>query len=152
VWAWKTGQSFKRLAEVRLKQVPKAVEALVDIQARKVLSWTVREGVQPAWLVEEFLGGPGRTVLKDPKFLEALKKRGIDNPAVLNCRAMPRGTFEEERFKGRRIAMVRCDPVNGIRNLFVRRIEGLTAIIDVNSYEVIEVDDYELVQPVKNEG
>jgi primary-amine oxidase len=152
VWSWKAGQSFKRLAEVRLKQGPKAIEALVDIQARKVLSWTVREGVQPAWLIEEFLGGPSRTVMKDPKFLEALKKRGIDNPAFLNCGAMPPGNFEEEKYQGRRIAMVRCDPVNGIRNLFVRRVEGLTALIDVNTYKVIEIDDYELVQPAKTKA
>lgn len=130
-----------RLAEVRMKDGASAIEATVDLVSGKVASWRARTDVQPAWLLEEFLGAPVQAVLNHPRFEAMLKARGIASRRFLNCRAMPIGSHAEPRFAGRRVAMVRCDPVNGVQNRFVRRIEGLTAFVDVNSNEVLELSD-----------
>lgn len=145
VLALQPNERLPRVAEVRIKQGKQAIEALVDLDQAKVTRWQVIEGVQPAWLLEEFLGAPVQAVMKHPKFKEAVERRGLKTTRFLNCRAMPIGNHEEARYRGRRIAIVRCDPVNGVRNTFVRRIEGLTAIVDVSSNEVIEISDDEVV-------
>jgi len=145
VLALKQGERLPRVAEVRIKQGAQAIEAQVDLDRSKVTQWQVIDGVQPAWLLEEFLGAPVQAVMKHPKFKEAVERRGLTTTRFLNCRAMPIGNHEEARYRGRRIAIVRCDPVNGVRNTFVRRIEGLTAIVDVSTNEVIELSDDEVV-------
>lgn len=145
VLALKPNDKLPRVAEVQIKQGQQAIEALVDLDQSKVIDWRVIEGVQPAWLLEEFLGAPVQAVMKHPKFKEAIERRGLKTTRFLNCRAMPIGNHEEARYRGRRIAIVRCDPVNGVRNTFVRRIEGLTAIVDVNTNEVVEISDDEVV-------
>ncbi|MBW7945331.1 MAG: hypothetical protein H3C60_02565 [Sphingomonadaceae bacterium] len=146
VLAWKPGaKTLPRQAEVRLKEGTNAVEALVDLDRGAVLDWKVRSDVQPAWLIEEFLGAPVQAVLNHPDFKAKLKARGIGTTRFLNCRAMPLGNHAEPKYAGKRVAIVRCDPVNGVRNLFVRRVEGLIAIVDVNTNEVLEISDDEVV-------
>lgn len=141
ILAWKDGPALPRIAEVRMKDGAAAVEALVDLSTGKVTGWTVRTDVQPAWLIEEFLGAPVQAVLNHPEFEARIRARGISSKRFLNCRAMPIGNHQEARFAGKRIAMVRCDPINGVQNRFVRRIEGLTALVDVNSNTVLELSD-----------
>lgn len=140
-------QDLPRQAEVRLKDGNAAIEAVVDLSNGEVSSWTVRTDVQPAWLLEEFLGAPVQAVLNDPRFDAMIKARGVESRKFLNCRAMPVGSHGEARFVGRRVAMVRCDPINGVTNRYVRRIEGLTAYVDANTNEVLELSD-EAVIPV----
>lgn len=130
-----------RVAEVRIKEGAAAVEATVNLATGKVSTWTARTDVQPSWLLEEFLGAPVQAVLNHPKFDAMIKARGVSSKRFLNCRAMPIGNHGEQRFAGKRVAVVRCDPVNGVQNKFVRRIEGLTAFVDVNTNEVLELSD-----------
>ncbi|MFC3712979.1 hypothetical protein ACFOMD_10375 [Sphingoaurantiacus capsulatus] len=135
------GAKVPRVAEVRIKEGSAAVEATVDLGTGKVTGWRSRTDVQPAWLLEEFLGAPVQAVLNHPQFEAKLKARGVANKRFLNCRAMPIGSHAEPRFAGKRVAMVRCDPINGLQNRFVRRIEGLTAFVDVNTNEVLDLSD-----------
>ena len=144
---WRKGMKLQRVAELRLKEGSLAIEAKVDLTSDRITEWKVRDDVQPAWLIEEFLGPPVRAVTSHPEFEAKLKARGIESKRFLNCRAMPIGNHGEERFKGKRVAAVRCDPVNDVQNRYVRRVEGLTAYVDVNTNEVLELSD-DAVVPV----
>ncbi|MCW5571676.1 MAG: hypothetical protein KIT37_01440 [Steroidobacteraceae bacterium] len=145
VLALRAGERLPRIAELQLKQGAQAIAAQVDLDRGRISAWRVVEGVQAPWLIEEFLGAPVQAVLRHPGFQDAVRRRGIPTTRFLNCHAMPIGNHEEPRYRGRRVAIVRCEPVNGIRNRFVRRIEGLTAIVDVNTNEVLEISDDEVV-------
>jgi primary-amine oxidase len=47
VLAWKSGQPMRREAFVMVKQGPRTIEAVVDVNNKKLVSWTEIKGVQP---------------------------------------------------------------------------------------------------------
>ncbi len=147
--AWKSGARGPRLAEIMIKQGPKAFEGVVNVDTGKLVSWTEKEGVQPPWLVEEYFGRIPAIVKAHPEFRAALARRGYTRPEFMKCITLPPGNFGEERFAGKRIGVVRCYPDGPLMNTFPRRVEGLLVFADMNTGEIIEIDDYEVVPAVK---
>ena len=145
VWAWKPGARTPRHAEAVIKQGPAVFEAVVDLEARKLISWVERKRVQAAWLEEEYEHEIVEEVLKNPDVLARLKSRGIDNPHFLHCYTAPPGYFGEPQYAGRRIVMISCRPRSAFRNRWSRRVEGLTTVVDLNSREILEIADDEHV-------
>jgi primary-amine oxidase len=56
VLAWKPGQAMRREAFVVVKKGAQTFEAVVDVNGKKLLSWTERKGVQPNMTSEETQG------------------------------------------------------------------------------------------------
>jgi primary-amine oxidase len=145
VWAWSPGEPFPRAAEVVIKQGERTLEAVVDLDGETVSRWTERSGVQPTFLEEEIDSSLIEEVKADPRFVAALEARGVDHPEYLDCSFLPRGYFGEERFEGRRVAILRCGDMSDVRNTWSRMIEGLVVLVDMNEEEILEIRDDEII-------
>ena len=53
--------------------------------------------------------------------------------------------FGEKKFDGVRLAVGRCFPTGNYTNKYPRRIEGLRIFADMETKELIEIDDYDPV-------
>ncbi|WP_246725508.1 primary-amine oxidase [Beijerinckia sp. L45] len=123
-------------------------EAIVSLAEGRVLSWTARLGARPRIAPEEFLAAEHLARL-DPRFIAALARRGITDMALVCCDPWSCGVFGASDEDGRRIIQV----FTWIRlsthdNQFAHPVEGLTALVDLNSSEVIRVDDDPDAPPV----
>ncbi|MGH7946325.1 MAG: hypothetical protein ACREF9_15145 [Opitutaceae bacterium] len=54
VWSWRRGQIPSRAAFAVIKQGARTYEATIGLDDHRLVSWTERSGVQPAWLEAEF--------------------------------------------------------------------------------------------------
>ncbi len=140
VWRFQKGASIERRAFAVVRQGKDAFEATIDLGSRQVLSWQKLEGAHANWLTEEF-GGAVAEAMKHPDFVAGLAKRGIEDLTFVDCVAIPPGYFGTKAEKGRRLGHVRCVDPRGVRNTWARQIEGLTAVVDLDTQEVLEVVD-----------
>lgn len=146
VLAWGPGESFSRSAFAVVKQGPRTFEAVVDLSAGSVASWTEIEGVQPSLLLEEFIG-TGEILGENEEFVAALASRGFAIDEVM-CAPMTLGNYDIPEHAGRRLLKTPCFVVGDV-SLFNRPIEGLWAVVDLNAREVVEIVD-EAVIPVSD--
>ena len=140
VWRWSEGKSTPRSAFALVRQGKKTFEAVVNIKKRRLESWEELIGVQPNWLGEEF------AALKDeirehPDVIEALRRRGIEDFAFIDFAVGPPGYFGTQEERGRRIGHVHFNDTRGVRNVWTRSIEGLTAVVDLHEKKVLRVVD-----------
>ena len=123
------------------------VEALVSLTQSAITLWRPLEGVQPAIMLDEFVECE-QAVKRSPEFLEALRKRGIDDVDLVMVDPWSAGSYgvEPEEDKGKRLsralAWVRSDPTD---NGYARPLEGVVAVVDLNNMEVLRVEDYGVV-------
>ena len=75
VLAWKPGDTVPRRALVTIRHQRELIEAIVDIGQRKLVSWKVIEGAQPALLDSEWLLSQ-QVVRADPSWQQAMQRRG----------------------------------------------------------------------------
>jgi primary-amine oxidase len=119
----------------------RAIEIVVELGARRLVSHVMLPAhVQPAIHGDEY-GLAGGVVLSDPRDLEALARRGIDDPSLVHVEAWTVGHFEES---GRRLAraiawLATGDPAD---NQYARPLYGLVAIVDLNAMELVRIDDH----------
>ena len=139
VWAWQPGTLPPRMARAVVKQQARAYEAVVDLTHRKVVSWVPASG-QPNWLAEEFEAMEGK-VKEHPEVLAALRKRGITDLTFVDCGGGPPGRFGTAEEEGRRIAHYGCSVAGPVRNDWTRGIEGLVAVVDMDTREILRVVD-----------
>lgn len=140
VWAWTPGAAIPREAFALVRQGADTFETVVDLKQRRVVSWKKLDGAQPNWLREEF-GSMEKEVKKNPDFIAAMKKRGITDFTFISCSAEPPGYFGGEEERGKRIAHVQCKDQSGVRNTWAREIDGLTAVVDMNTKKVVRIVD-----------
>ena len=123
------------------------VEAVVSLTRQAVASWRPQDGVQPAIMLDEFVECE-EAVKRSPEFLEALRKRGVDDVDLVMVDPWSAGSYgvEPEDDKGRRLsralAWVRSEPTD---NGYARPLEGVIAVVDLNRMEVLRVEDYGVV-------
>ena len=81
-----------------------------------------------------------------PEFIEACKNRGIEDMSLVCIDPWSGGNFgipgEEGRYLAHVFAWVRLREND---NLYAHPIGGLNAIVDINTYEIIRVDDHEII-------
>jgi primary-amine oxidase len=151
VWSWAPGDGAgSRSAIAVVRQGNRSFEALIDLGARRLVSWSPISGVQPAFLQEELFSMVGE-VLSHPDFLAGLARRGYEEAhlALLDCFGLPPGTLGTPEEHGRRLAHVRCSDPRGVTNSWPREIPGLTAVVDLGAREVVRVvDELGPVSPV----
>ncbi len=140
VLAWQPGDRPARRAFLVVRHQRQLFEAIVDLGTRKITSWKLIEGVQPALLGDEWLASQ-QIVRADPAWQQAVRARGIRNLKDLVCVPSLPGYFGPEEDARRRIGKVACFDSGGNRNLWGRPLEGLVAVIDFDAREVIELLD-----------
>ena len=147
---WKPGAAFRReaFAEVFERERNETFEAVVEVKGARVVSWKPVPGVQPGITPEEIKLTP-EIVRADPRWQEAMKKRGIqdfENVQVDPWSVGYYGNPEEERgrlVKG--LSYYRGKAKNG----YARPIEGVVAFVDLNTRKVSKVIDTGVVPVAK---
>jgi primary-amine oxidase len=142
--AWKSGgpalprEAFLVLLDNRRRR---GVEAVVSLDDDRLVSCAdLPEGVQPAMHGDEF-AAVAAVVRSDERFAEALRRRGIDDPAVVHVEPWSSGTFEPGPARqARAIAWIRRDDHGD--NPYSRPLYGLVAAVDLNEMSVLRVDDH----------
>src|SRR4051812_4365962 len=77
--SWTPGKQFPRraVADVYDHSANKLYEAIVDVRARRLVSWTQRFGVQPAVYLSEYARADALVHAYEP-FKQAMRDRGLD--------------------------------------------------------------------------
>ena len=142
VAAWQRGDGADRRLDLVVRHFGEVYEARVSVTRREVDRWETVPGVVPrVGFVELFkVMEACRT---DPTFQAALEQRGITDPATVQIDPWPTGDygfkFEDGRRVQRCIAFHRPSPND---NGYAFPIDGLMVHVDVDSLEVLHVEDF----------
>jgi primary-amine oxidase len=141
VLAFRSGAPLRRQAFILVHRRPdnRVFEAVLDLTARRVASWVEKPGVQaPLYNKDNRL--VNRIVKSHPKWLERLRLRGLDPDEVhVGCWSPGPGGLPGPA--GARLAVVEGAWVRDATESYARPIEGLTAIVNLTTEEVLEVRD-----------
>jgi primary-amine oxidase len=115
----------------------------VDLGSAKVISKIFREKARPMLAVQEILDIEA-LVKADARFQEALRRRGLLAEVEYMCvDPWTTGDFNIPIEQGRRVlncfVFMRTFPLD---NFYAHPVEGLHALIDVSTLEVLEVHDH----------
>ncbi|MEO5665509.1 MAG: primary-amine oxidase [Nocardioides sp.] len=127
-------------------------EAVVDLAASKVTSWTHVPGVQPAIMIEE-IQALDEIVRSDPASVEVLRRHGVTDLSLLQIDPWSTGTLPVEGVDAtRRImrasAYVREFPED---NGYARPVGNLVFVIDCDDRSVAAIIEGDVV-PLPPEG
>lgn len=144
VLTFKPGAAFRREAFVVVfeRAANKTFEAVVDVKARKVISWKEIKGVQPSIMssTEDFLL-TASIVNSDPRWRAALQKRGITDYQNVQVDPWSAGWFgfQDEA----NIRMVRGIPFyrSTGKNPYGHPVEGLVAYVDLTHKKILKIVD-----------
>ena len=136
---WKKGEPFTREALVVVKQGAQAFEAVVDIKARRLASWTRIDGMPN--ITREDFGAIEGAIKSSADFQAAMKRRGITDLETLECMGMVLGNFGTELERGRRLVRGTCLDRRGASSGQFRPIDGVVALIDYDTKKVLKVLD-----------
>jgi primary-amine oxidase len=118
-------------------------EATVSLTTKQLRAFETVPGVQPTMTIDEQVECE-QAVLASSAFKAALKKQyGIDDTKLVMVDIWSAGNYGAEEDRTRRLArplcFVRTDPTD---NGYARPIEGLRPVVDLNTMEVIRVEEY----------
>ncbi|MBO40264.1 MAG: tyramine oxidase [Chloroflexi bacterium] len=131
-------------------------ELIVSLDTNELLQSEHIEGVQPAFIFGDhqtnFLQFESK-IKHDPRYVEALSKRGITNPDLVMIDPWPISNFGDEKEKGKRLAIGRAWlRREATDNGYARPIEGLSVIIDLDKSEIFEIQDFGVVPIPPEDG
>ncbi len=148
-------EDASRRAEVVLYDRPDGVtkQLLVDLERDTVTTCEELPGVQPALTEPEFLAVEA-AVRRAPQFVAALRRRGIDDPSTVDIDPVSAGWYgtpEEER-GGRLTRALAYQRPNEGGNAYARPIEGIFALVDVLTEEIVYFEDRDPVPLPPGDG
>ncbi len=139
------GASFERIARFNaFRRGHVGVwQGRIDLKTGKVVSEHFDETARAMVAVEEVFDIE-RTVKADPRFQEALRRRGLLAELDFMCvDPWTVGDFGNEIEKGRRVLIcfiwMRTFPLD---NYYAHPVEGLHALIDLATLEILDVEDH----------
>jgi primary-amine oxidase len=155
VLGFEPGQEVEREAFLMLRDRAqrKTYEAVVSLTNRSVTSWKEVLNVQPPIMFEEFLTTE-EAVKKDPRWQEAMRRRGIEDldNVMLDPWSVGYNGPDDAPEKGRFVR-----PLTWVRkggpddNGYARPVEGLVVRFDLDRMQVVEVEDHgEVPLPPRN--
>ena len=132
VLTWKPGMPIPRKADVVLLTEGKSYAAVVDIAASKLESYAELKKDQ-APVSETEMHSFEDVLKKDPRIIEALKKRGITDLRLVTCSVTPAGHVDlPEQTEGRRIGGGGCTYSANAKYAWDREIPGIFFVVDMN--------------------
>ena len=141
VLAWSPEDPASRRAFAIVKKGPQTFEAVVDTVEASVVTWTEVEDVQPGLLPTVEWSLAQIIVQASREWQAVVRSRGIEDLRDVVCVPNTAGFFGIEEEKGRRLVKVACYAPSGAANYWGRPIEGLTAVVDLDRRELIELID-----------
>lgn len=147
VRAFKPGDAIGRAARVNLFDADRigVTRLTVSITEGRVLSQEHFPDQRPMIQLEQFMLIED-IVRADPRFIEGCAKRGVTDMARVCIDPWSAGNFDVPGEEGRHL----CHVFAWLRlyeneNFYAHPIEGLNAVVDLTSGQVIRVDDYGVV-------
>jgi primary-amine oxidase len=142
VLAYKSGAAFRREAFVVVyeRASNETSEAIVDLKARKILSWKPVPGVEPSFMYEDYEMLQA-IVRKDPTWQEAIRKRGITDFENVQLDPWAAGQFGFPDEQGKRIFRAVSLYKGKNSNAYARPIEGVVAYVDLNAKKILRLAD-----------
>ena len=120
-------------------------EAVVSITHQAVISWKHVPDVQPTMSSDEQTECE-KAVMESPLFQEALTKYGVTDFSLVMVDIWSAGFYgsDEERTMrlARPLCFLRTDPTD---NGYARPIEGIRPVVDLNTMQVIRVEEFDHV-------
>ncbi len=146
VIAWKPSQPFSRRSVATIRSNRKTQEIVIDLAIGEIASVGEIPGLgQPPIVLPELFGAI-EIALKNEEMQAGLAKRDVTNLDAVFCVPRTTGNFGEPAEQERRLAKVDCfDLQNNPTNIFATPIEGLFALVDLESSEVLKVVDLGVV-------
>jgi len=149
----KRGDPIKRAARVNLFKVREdgIWRLTVSLTEGRVLTSKYLRTAKPMIQLEQF------TAIEDavraaPEFIAACQKRGIEDMSLVCIDPWSAGNFdipgEDGRYLAHVFAWLRLREND---NLYAHPIGGLNAVVDIKTYEIIRVDDHEIIPIAKAE-
>lgn len=137
---FKPGAPFRReaFAVVLDREKNKTYEGIVDLRARKTLSWKEIANVQPLIFQGEY-EVLEELVKADSRWQSAMRKRGITDFEKVAVDGWAVGQIDP-KFTGRLMRGLSYFKGDGA-NYYGRPIEGVVAIVNMNSRKVMDVND-----------
>src|SRR5512145_1389428 len=147
VLAHRPGDGLERTAAVVLMDSAegKTYEAVVSLTGKDVVAWRHVPGVQPSIVLDEFFECEA-AVRADPRWQEALRKRGVTDFSLTMVDPWSAGNFgvadDEGRRLSRALTWVRRSPDD---NGYARPVANLLTVVDLNAMKVVRVEDHGVV-------
>ena len=147
VLAHRPGDALERAAAVVLMDSAegKTYEAVVSLTRKDVVAWRHVPGVQPSIVLDEFFECEA-AVRADPRWQEALRKRGVTDFSLTMVDPWSAGNFGFADDQGRRLSRaltwVRRSPDD---NGYARPVANLLTVVDLNAMKVVRVEDHGVV-------
>jgi primary-amine oxidase len=144
---FKTGDTWEREAFALLLDNAngKTSEVVVSLTHARVNEWRHIPDVQPPLFMLEY-AECGEILKADPRFQEALQKRGISDLSLVEVDAWSAGYYGDEAERtlrlSRPILYVHAEAGD---NHYAHPIENLVALVDLNAKKVVRLDDYGVV-------
>jgi primary-amine oxidase len=145
VKAWSVGDTVPRRSFSVLwnTETNQTYEAVVDLIAESVESWTHIPDACPNFTIDEY-HDVDRALHEHQGVLAALQERGITDPSLVLFDVWTYGkAVMPEQWRSRRLGW--CDlwmRETPEGNPYAHPISGLKIIVDVNSLEVLEIEDH----------
>ena len=122
-------------------------EAVVDLGARVIDSWKSVPGRFPSYLVEH-MTGVEEVVRDDPRWQEAMRKRGVTDFDLAMIDPWPAGYYgSQDHYDNSPLI---CRPLTFMRAApsehgYARPVEGLIVTFDLDAMKVIDIEDHGVV-------
>ncbi len=140
VLAYRPGQALPRRAFAVLYDWASNTtsEAIVDLDAKKLLSWKDVPKAQPGILPEDDHKKAATIVRADPRWREAMTKRGIKDVEKVIIYGWPVGVYATGTGEGHRQAFVTMfEPEYGM-------VEDLIVVIDLTTKKILRLEDHDV--------
>src|SRR6185436_4579748 len=146
---FKAGAAFRReaFAIVLDREKNKTYEAIIDLRAGKIISWKEITGVQPLIFYSEY-ETLQQIVKADARWQAAMRRRGITDFDKVAVDGWAVGQVDP-RFTGRLmrgLSYLKGDSAN----YYGRPIEGVVAIVNMNTQKVVDLTDSGVVPITPN--
>ncbi|KGN48005.1 primary amine oxidase [Cucumis sativus] len=126
-------------------------EILIDLVKKSILSDQVYSGPGYAPFTFEEQFAAAALPLSHPPFEAAVKKRGLKIEKVV-CICFSVGWFGEKRKMEKRIVKVQCFDLDGSLNYYMRPVEGVIVIVDLDEMKIVGFRDRYRVPMPKASG
>ena len=114
VLAWKPGQAMRREAFVMVEQGQQVFEAVVDVNGKKLVSWTEIKGVQPPYVSLAQETEIDSALKENAEIVAGLKKRGITDLNTVSAPVMVRGISARKKKRGSGCCVLRASRAAGV--------------------------------------
>ncbi|POO02202.1 Copper amine oxidase [Trema orientale] len=141
-----------RRALVHARFNKQTLEIIVDLSTRSIVSKQVHVGYgYPVFSFDEQEEASDLPLSYGP-FIESIKKRGLNMSRVV-CSTLSVGWFGEDKdVKSQRVIKVQCFYTEGTTNLYLRPVEGITMVVDLDDMKIVDFQDRIRVPVPKAEG